>query len=52
MTEPQQQKKSRLIATEDDIEILGNKKPDQQQIMDADQILGKILKDKKEKLDT
>ena len=49
MEEQQKRTTSRFIAEEEDIEILGNKKPDPRQIMEADRILGKLLKDKKEK---
>ncbi|MDD1728599.1 MAG: hypothetical protein LUQ50_05970 [Methanospirillum sp.] len=51
MTEPQDKKKSRFIADEEDIEIIGNKMPDQQQVKNADRVFGKILKDKKNKND-
>jgi hypothetical protein len=49
MEEEQKRATSRFIAEEEDIEILGNKKPDIRQMMEADRILGKILKDKKGK---
>lgn len=50
MTEDaQKERRSRFIADSEDIEILGNKKPDPQQLIEADRVLGKILKDKKEK---
>jgi hypothetical protein len=42
-------KRSRFIAEDEDIEIRGNRKPDQHQIEEADQVFKKILKGKKEK---
>lgn len=47
MTEPPEQRKSRFIAEEEDIEILGTKKPQPEQLQEADRVFGKILKDKK-----
>jgi len=47
MKEPSDRKKSRFIAEEEDIEILGNKKPRPEEIQDAKRVFGKILKDKK-----
>lgn len=49
MIEPPERKKSRFIAEEEDIELLGNRNPDPEQIREADQVFGKILKDKKKK---
>ena len=44
--------KSRFIAEEEDIEILGSKKPNLRETLEADRVLAKILKDKKSKDDS
>ena len=49
MTESPERKKSRFIAEEEDIELTGNRKPDQKQIQEADKVFEKILKEKKKK---
>jgi hypothetical protein len=49
MEDRQKERKSRFIADIEDIEILGDKKPDPQQVMEAERVLGKILKDKRKK---
>ena len=47
MTDPSERKKSRFIAEEEDIEILGNKKPSPEELQGGKRVFGKILKDKR-----
>lgn len=49
MDDTPKERRSRFIAESEDIEILGDKKPDPQQLVEAGRVLGKILKDTKEK---
>jgi len=47
MKKPAERKKTRFIAEEEDIEIIGTKKPDLEEVQDAKRVFEKILKDKK-----